>query len=149
MCFEVRRAQADCQVHHLTTAATFRETAYVRSAKRLEQARGKPPPATERWALHWAVGRGRSFEQQPTNRAFLKLLPLFRQSNIAHLLGFKLQYFQDAEVVIDYGAEDELTKLEHACVDGVVATQCDRMTESNGFATRWAYSARPFDGMCQ
>ena len=96
MCFEVRRAQADCQV---TTAATFRETAYVRSAKRLEQARGKPPPATERWALHWAVGRGRSFEQQPTNRAFLKLLPLFRQSNIAHLLGFKLQYFQDAEVV--------------------------------------------------
>jgi hypothetical protein len=49
-----------------------------------------------RFSGRWAL---RSFEQQPTNKAFLKLLPLFRQSNIAHLLGFKLQYFQDAEVV--------------------------------------------------
>jgi len=37
-----------------------------------------------------------SFESQPTNTAFLKLMPLLSGLSIAHILGFKLQYYQKA-----------------------------------------------------
>lgn len=38
------------------------------------------------------------YELQPGNAAFLELIPLFPKSHISHVLGFKFQYYQRAEV---------------------------------------------------
>ncbi|KAK3270167.1 THO complex subunit 2 [Cymbomonas tetramitiformis] len=39
-----------------------------------------------------------SFEQQPENGNYLKLLPLFPKKNMPHILGFKFQYYQRPDV---------------------------------------------------